>query len=371
MKQNFQSQRGKASAKRMLLVSLLMISTMFIRKNLVSTRQSSLSNPQRVRGYSSYEQKLPPLDTLIALNGTITGDISFLLDFAIIAFPKSGTTFMKDYLQSSSETWLFKKEFCIKNKDDLQQFVQIYYKMHVRLKQSNNGKTIKFGLKCPGVLYRNDIQIYREYFPTTKLIIGLRHPVSWFESFYNYQSWRNISLPSTTQLIGACTLHGKVCTDRARLHSALARLGLTSMESKRELELLFGPKYAHQVNENQKKQNANETKMILKIPNPVYLYEVRQIHNKITSNHLSKSIQKYIQINDALPEIVPYTQTKSRTIDICDSQHNQVRNMLVEHGTNAADWILTYFVKSSNVVIASPGSFIGLLDDWRKDPCIQ
>ena len=361
--------------KQMLLVLLAMIAAVFVRNNSVSTRQSSLLKPTRTQtlqnGYSSSEQNLPPLDSIIARNGTIIGDISFLLDFAIIAFPKSGTTFMKDYLQSSSETWLFKKEFCIKKQDDLLQFVKIYYKMHVELKQYSYKKTIKFGLKCPGVLYRSDVQIYRQYFPTTKLIIGLRHPVSWFESFYNYQSWRNVSMPPTTQLIGACTVHGKVCTDRARFHSALARLGLTGMESKNELELLFGSKYASRVSEKQPRpQRSSDEKMILKLPNPVFLYEVRQIHDKVTSQHLSNSIQQYLQINHVLHEIVPYTQNKSRAINICDSEHNQVRKKLVEHGRNAAHWIQNYFVQSTNVVVTSPDSLFGLLHDWRKDPCL-
>ena len=83
---------------------------------------------------------------------------------------------------------------------------------------------IKFGLKCPGVLYRNDLSIYKRYFPTTKLIIGLRSPLSWFESFYNYQMTKsNPSImkdTNTTNLIGMCKKHQKVCTHRARFHSA-------------------------------------------------------------------------------------------------------------------------------------------------------
>ena len=333
------------------------------------------SNTQHLSTRDEFESKsgkdLPPIETLIAPNGTIIGDISFLLDFAIIAFPKSGTTFMKEYLNLSDETWLHEKEFCIKNDNDLQRFINTYHRMHTELKQTTSGKGVKFGLKCPGVLYRNDIQIYRKYFRNTKLIIGLRHPVSWFESFYNYQIWRNITMPLTKELMGACTLHGKVCTDRARFHSALARLGLTDMETEEELALLFG----RNEHENQTKPNnhsgrkAKGQMQLMKLPNPIFVYEVRQIHDKVISKQLSESIKQYLQFKEALPEIESYKQNKSRAINICNDQHSNVRKVLVKHGRDAADWIDTYFTKAPNVIAGHSESFHNLLEDWRADIC--
>ena len=184
---------------------------------------------------------LPPLNELIATNGTIIGDISWMLDFAIIAFPKSGTTFMKDYLNQTSETYVYEREYCMKRHEDVGDFVREYYDLHVRYNQPQYPKTIQFGLKCPGVFYRADINLYAKYFHRTKFIIGLRHPVAWFESFYNYQVYRNVSLPTnTSKLIGRCIDHKKVCTDRGRLHAALARLGKTPMLENEELSLLYG-----------------------------------------------------------------------------------------------------------------------------------
>ena len=45
---------------------------------------------------------------------------------------------------------------------------------------------------------------------------------------------------NTTQLIGQCNKHRKVCTDRARLHAALARLGKTKLVEDEEVSLLYG-----------------------------------------------------------------------------------------------------------------------------------
>jgi len=320
--------------------------------------------------------ELPPLKELIAPNGTVIGDISWMLDFAIIAFPKSGTTFMKDYLNETGETYVYEREFCIKRYSQVSDFVQTYYKLHVKLNQPKQPKTIRFGLKCPGVFYRtDDIHIYAKYFPHTKFIVGLRHPISWFESFYNYQSYRNVSLPNTLELIGKCQNHGKVCTDRARFHAALARLGKTPMQSDKEIALLFGLRYSeqqyiHQTNNHQNESDPNHRDLKQNgFSNEVFLYELRQIHNKAASKELASGIQQYIGLRDKLPTILSYKQTKPRAINICDDEHETARKLLAEHGTDARTWIVEYFLPSLSV--SSTISFHSYLNDWGTDPCLN
>lgn len=43
--------------------------------------------------------------------------------------------------------------------------------------------------KCPGEINQPDYvyNFYKEYFPKTKLFIGVRHPVDWFRSLYNFR----------------------------------------------------------------------------------------------------------------------------------------------------------------------------------------
>ncbi|KAL3793222.1 hypothetical protein HJC23_000764 [Cyclotella cryptica] len=368
-----------------------------------SSTSTNIDSPPSQQSQQQQQQPpIPPIESLLAPNGTIIGDISWMLDFAIIAFPKSGTTFMKDYLRQSSEVWMYPREFCIKSLEDVERFVRVYYEVRLehdrqlQLQENNldNVSMIQYGLKCPGVLYRNDIDIYRRYFHRTKLIVGIRHPISWFESFYNYQMYRNVSTAqmktmTTTDFVGRCEKHQKVCTDRARFHAALARLGFTRMEGAEELGLLFGWRYENQTNrhhggENHQQRRRRRRRIIgqddgVRHPtqrmgvypstNQVFIYEVRQIHNSITSKQLSKNIQQYVQIDEALPEISSYTQNKTRAINICDDEHKAVRRVLVEHGKDAADWIQNYFVKSSSVVVSSPESFFDLLNDWKRDPC--
>lgn len=233
-----------------------------------------------------------------------------------------------------------------------------------------------------------------------QFIIGLRHPVSWFESFYNYQSYRNISLPITSQLIGRCTKHQKVCTDRARVHAALARLGKTPMIDDEEISLLYGlstrhdhDQYQHQQRQRRRRIQQTTTSNVQRIysgqqhssrqlrkqqngmalPNKVFLYEVRQIHDEEASKELSSRLSQYLGIQGKFPPIESsYKQNKTRAIDICDEEHDEVRRVLVDIGIDAATWVQAYFLKSpssSRVEVTSRESFHRFLGDWSVDPC--
>lgn len=317
---------------------------------------------------------LPPIDELISQDGTtIIGDISWMLDFAIIAFPKSGTTFMKDHLNKTEETYVYDRELCMKRDGDVADFVRIYYDLHAKMNQPKYGKSIQFGLKCPGVFYRDDIHIYRRYFPRTKFIIGLRHPISWFESFYNYQSYRGVKLPNdTSQLIGKCVDHEKVCTDRARFHAALARLGKTPMSSQEEINLLFGLRYDGGEVQNQPRRRQRYLKQqTTGVPNKVLLYEVRQIHDAGASKELLSDIRSYLGIREDFLKISPYKQSKLRAINICDEQHESVRKLLVEHGADARAWMKSYFLKNPSVEVVASASFHRYIGDWGTDQCLS
>ena len=353
--------------------------------------------------------ELPSLSSLLNPSHTkVIGDISFLLDFAIIGFPKSGTTFLKDYINQTSQTHVHERELCIKKYSDLIDFVELYYDLHEQYnskqqhqhQQEQGGypsmkdtspSRIKFGLKCPGVLYRNDLSIYKRYFPTTKLIIGLRSPLSWFESFYNYQMTK--SKPSiqkdtnTTNLIGMCKKHQKVCTHRARFHSALGRLGKTSGSSDDELNLLFGRQQSSEVVEDSSMSTAISNENVGSsssrrlqqqeeqhngIPNQVLLYELNQIHNPNTSQYFTQAIQDYLDIaEESLPKISSYHQYKPRTIDICNEEHEEVRKVLLDIGIESSTWIQDYLMKSPSVNVVDSDSFGYLLDDWKVDSCLN
>jgi hypothetical protein len=57
--------------------------------------------------------------------------------------------------------------------------------------------------KCPKDLETEyGLPLYEKYFPDIKFIVNVRHPVRWFESFYNYRLRRGFRMPPPAELIG-------------------------------------------------------------------------------------------------------------------------------------------------------------------------
>jgi hypothetical protein len=72
------------------------------------------------------------------------------------------------------------------------------------------GYHYKRGYKAPrDITNANALTAFATYFPTTKLIIGVRHPVLWFQSFYNYRvRGGTIMPPAETLMVRGCvTIH--------------------------------------------------------------------------------------------------------------------------------------------------------------------
>jgi len=146
------------------------------------------------------------------------------LDFAIIGFPKCSTTFLRNGLFASS------RKIFLGNDDN-----EIHYLHHNQVSRfkelfKNHSNTIN-GFKCPDLLY-SDIGLNNldTFFHKTDLIITIRHPILWFQSFYNYRVRNGYKMPEPHLLIGSCatalddsldkydavvkTEAHKVCTDR-------------------------------------------------------------------------------------------------------------------------------------------------------------
>ena len=123
---------------------------------------------------------LPNITSLIDGNNII-GNVSSLLDFAVVDFPKCGTTFLMYYLNKSDETFVHRGEVCDMDKKHPYKVANLLYEEHERLSRSNEGKRAhQFGLKCPEELEtEHALRFYSQYFPKTKFIISLRHPVLW------------------------------------------------------------------------------------------------------------------------------------------------------------------------------------------------
>lgn len=127
------------------------------------------------------------------------------LDFAIIGFPKTGTSFLLELLHRHPQVVVPPREFCqifhSDGEDKLRQFLNdgsgddgvndIEQTDHdTEEKGENQIIDRKYGIKCP-TMARAPLGLQRlvdlSKTNKTKLIVGVRHPVWFFQSFYNYR----------------------------------------------------------------------------------------------------------------------------------------------------------------------------------------
>ncbi|GAX28530.1 hypothetical protein FisN_12Hu103 [Fistulifera solaris] len=115
----------------------------------------------------------PPLESLVN-DYNVTGDASWLLNFAIIGFPKCGTSTLMFHLQNHPEVQIFSDERCDMAFNKQARLIRDLYN------EFPDGDYAR-GLKCPMDVESTQLGMpnYLKYFPTTRFLIGIRHPVLW------------------------------------------------------------------------------------------------------------------------------------------------------------------------------------------------
>ena len=303
---------------------------------------------------------------------SIQKDISSYLSFAIIGMSKTGTTSLLKMLSNS--TSIIQKERCDLVVDDVPLLLNSLYNIR-RVQSSRKNKNNVTGIKCPqDISSMKSIQNYKQYFHQTKLIVGIRHPIMWFESLYNFNV-RNMNQMAPTKKLERCIRgsHG-VCAWRANVADFLRQLNKTPMEED-ELEYM-NLKESKFMNDNRR-------------VGPVFLYEVNQLKDSESecernNDSFGKDLADFIGIEHDLPR-VPHITTagvldfvsgvkefsQSKMIDICDEEHAHIRSILLDKAKSSSEWILKYFLQSHDVRVSSRNCFIKHLEKWKEDPCTE
>ena len=233
---------------------------------------------------------------------------------------------------------------------------------------SSNDATMLAGVKCPQAISSpTGLQHLVEYAPELKLIVGLRHPVRLFESYYNYRitsmhdkGIQNFEAPPIESLIGAENSWKDVSTDTSRFELGLQQLGKVRL-SKHQMKTL---KSKHRV--------------VAPVPFRVFLYTMEQIadHDKERSTKLGEDMQFFL----GLSEPIVFTHENKNhfvgarkhpeTIDICEPRYDDLRSVLLSQGNATQGWIKENFLKSPDVFVGgSEHHFNELLSTWARDPC--
>lgn len=321
-----------------------------------------------VKSTNGTEDIWPPLSSLIDVNGNIADgvDISGFLDFSIIGFPKTGTTSLLRHLSDLTNS--LPKEHCDLVVNDTVKLVSVIYDDHAqRIQRAKDGVISENqlrGIKCPQDISSDwSMHNYAKYFPRTKLIVGIRHPIFWFESLYNFRvsnvPWKK--MPPTSKLKRCGPGSQGVCAWRANFHDFLARLGKTPLSSSTELKLLSLGNHPVQSSVG-----------------PVFLYELSQLSEvKFRQDlrdflGLTKDIPPF-PVVDTSGRFDHVTAVKQRTakekIDICNREHDAIRSVLMEKATSASIWIRDYFLESEDVFVSNRPHFEAMVKSWMHDPC--
>lgn len=300
-------------------------------------------------------------------NNVIVGDMQFLLDFGIIGHAKCGTSTMMLWLGNHSQVLCRGQELPHLTLGKIGLFAKNCYNL------DETGDPTKFrAYKNPTDVHNlRAIRLLREYFPQTRLFVGIRHPIWWFESFYNHRIQNTGKMPDPNTLHGRCNQNSQgVCGDRANYHLTLVRLGKTNWTNERdafaagkEWEGLMRDKPPH-------------------TPNPIFLYDTEQLSDtdEQRTAQFRIDVQQFIGLSEPLPPIIHYSPGKNlnatlqaerdaKKMHICSEEYKELRATLLEKAKRSAYYILNYFMHAPDVVISSPEYFAEILDSYERDPC--
>ena len=211
--------RSKCSRTRLWLLVFLatvILSYFGTLSSFMTLNGKDLPTKSSVRPGTGYVK--PPLTDLIQ-GWNITRNVTWLLDFAVVGFPKTGTSSLMTYLQSKQDSiFIFGDERCDLGWNQhvvLLQDLYKHYQPHLRM-----------GIKCPNNLEVDlAMKNFNAFFPKTKFIVGLRHPVLWLESLYNHRVNNYYEMPPAQKVVGKCRRFNQgVCTVRTNFSKHMSQI---------------------------------------------------------------------------------------------------------------------------------------------------
>lgn len=311
----------------------------------------------------------PDLGQLIGdFDSNITGNVSWLLDFAILGHAKCGTSFHVQWLYLHPEILMQNREiFSLRNGHPAEMVSFLYgldgYDSWRSTLDSPSSSTRKRGYKSPAdILSPLAVHSIRQYWPGAKLLVGVRHPVEWFESLYNF---KQMTSPAETMAL----------PEDVYFHVHLSYLGKTNATTDPHEQHLLATKSRMVNNGDVPRKKKRKNKYLpdyTPMSNPVLLYDPSQLSDPTEGRDAiyRSDLQQFLGLSVPLnARPAPVTNHHTVGLHICDEKYHDLRSRLVQVGTDAAEWILTYFLPHPDVTVSSPERFRELLATWSTDPC--
>lgn len=265
------------------------------------------------------------------------------MDFFVAGFAKCGTTSLLKTFEAHNETAVAPKEEC--SLDVIKDDTVARSNVIKALTNASSLVNVKRGIKCPFSFTSDDaLPRLDEWFPSTKLIFGLRHPVALFESYFNYRV--------LTYYAGK--IKGPIPPAETLLHSnAWERVSTDYTKFETILKKLVS---------------------LNKPPPKIFLYTLEQMKDETENKALRETLASFLELKhpiQPLPQVNvnPHVgdQGYEETIDICDSRYDELRSILTSNGRKTQQWIRDNLLP--NATVANLEGFVNMLKQWGTDPC--
>ncbi|KAL7520079.1 hypothetical protein ACHAWX_004826 [Stephanocyclus meneghinianus] len=299
------------------------------------------------------------------------------LDFAILGFPKTGTTFLIYALLQHPQVIMppdgtAPYEFCQIHHKDGDQELRDWLKNSSSYKPAGMlSSPLKRGIKCPTMVRAtNSIENLLKVSDATKLIVGVRHPVLWFQSFYNYRVYEKHTYPAIDPdpIPSPFTLNNQkewrdVSMAYAKFDAYLKQLMKVPLSAKELNEMLATDAFW------EKRTTPN--------PYKVFLYTSEQLNDKNSTRQSSfrRELQHFLDLDtplvdfNTMPEMNKHDEVYPEYIDICNATYSRIRLALLQSGKKSGEWILQKFIQSKDVFVGNRDYFVQHLKEWGVDPC--
>eukprot|EP00978_Attheya_sp_CCMP212_P047692 scaffold422987_cov55-Attheya_sp.AAC.5 len=298
----------------------------------------------------------------------------FDVDFIVAGFAKCGTSTLLYSFDDNPETNFPPHETCLRRKKTLKEGVNDAlhrFKDTFSQSEKEGHDYMKRGVKCPVAIEQIwSMFIYEIMNPGTKVIIGVRHPVLFFQSYYNYRvvshvrgkkKYEGKSIPDPYSLKDHHRGWRGVHKNLAKFDKYLMQLGKVNLTDSENMEL--------------ESLGLKQTNSKL----PIFLYEIGQLEDEdeLRSDVFREDMQHFLGLKEPIPPFAHRNAVANKgefdgQINICEPKFDDLRKTLIGFGEQARPWIGGKFIESDDVFIGGDKAhFLTLLSSWGDDPCIH
>ncbi|KAG7351860.1 hypothetical protein IV203_007908 [Nitzschia inconspicua] len=306
------------------------------------------------------------------------------LDFVIAGFPKCGTTTLMATLGQLAPMPI--KDVCELPPKLLSMVYQEWPLQYggFTINGTTSSLLLLRGNKCPAFIGNMGgamMKIFSNSLKRTKFIIGIRHPVLWFQSFWRMQGGkdpyqRQMTCPcrpnqwglrvcrNTTKQVefcwNECGGNNILCLARTRFHVALAQMGKTAL-TKEERQWLAPKDF-----------DGGDRIISLEIPNDIFIYEL----TKLQDGTMWEELAAFLRVSKIPKQNYHGAKGKHLSyLNICDAKYDDFRAMIMPYSYELSVWLLEYLLPvardptRNDVTVANIDSVAAIFETYKVDPC--